>query len=232
MKSRQLIILSAIALFVLLFVQYIFITDTYITKQKQFDSHFGNLVKEGMAAFNSLDFKYDFDSVLFLLDNKAVEFMFSQPDSLSRTPGQVFHEILNKYREPEFFIRDYIQKAGEDLKFTYHIQFEELYLVDLGYEEKVYPDTALLPGAPRHALLAGTFTYERNFFRMSYRIYIDFVNRSKLILKQMWLIFIMELLTCLLVNRAVRIVPGGRVHNIIDQFSEILFVVKRQCMTC
>ena len=199
MKSRQLIILSAIALFVLLFVQYIFITDTYITKQKQFDSHFGNLVKEGMVAFNSLDFKYDFDSVLFLLDNKAVEFMFSQPDSLSRTPGMVFHEILNQYREPEFFIRDYIHKAGEDPKFTYHIQIEELYLVDIGYEEQVYPDTVMLPGAPRRALLAGTFTHERNFFRISYGIYIDFVNRSRLILREMWLIFVMELFTLSLV---------------------------------
>jgi two-component system phosphate regulon sensor histidine kinase PhoR len=199
MKSRQLIILSAIALFVLLFVQYIFITDTYLTKQKQFDSHFGNLVKEGMVAFNSLDFTYDFDSVLFLLDNKAVEFMFSQPDSLNRTPGQVFHEILNQYREPEFFLRDYVRKTGEDPKFTYHIQLEELYLVDLGYEEQVYPDTTMLPGAPRHALLAGTFTYERNFFRISYGIYVDFVNRSKLILREMWLIFVMELFTLSLV---------------------------------
>lgn len=199
MKSRQLIILSAIALFVLLFVQYIFITDTYITKQKQFDSQFGNLVKESMAAFNSLDFKYDFDSVLFLLDNRAVEFMFSQPDSFNRTPGQVFHEILNQYREPEFFIRDYIRKAGEDPKFTYHVQIEELYLVDLGYEEQVYPDTVMLPWAPRHALLAGTFTHERNFFRISYGIYIDFVNRSKLILRKMWPIFVMEIVTLSLV---------------------------------
>ena len=199
MKSRQLIILSAIALFVLLFVQYIFITDTYITKQKQFDSQFGNLVKESMAAFNSLDFKYDFDSVLFLLDNRAVEFMFSQPDSLNRTPGQVFHEILNQYREPEFFIQDYIRKAGVDPKFTYHVQIEELYLVDLGYEEQVYPDTVMLPRAPRHALLAGTFTHERNFFRISYGIYIDFVNRSKLILRKMWPIFFMEIFTLSLV---------------------------------
>jgi signal transduction histidine kinase len=199
MKSRQLIVLSAIALFVLLFVQYIFITDTYITKQKQFDSHFGNLVKEGMAAFNSLDFTYDFDSVLFLLDNKALEFMFFQPDSLNRTPGEVFQKILDHYREPEFFIRDYINKAGEDPKFTYHIQIDELYLVDIGYEEQVYPDTALLPRAPRHALLAGTFAHERNFFRISYGIYIDFVNRSKMILREMWLIFVMELFTLSLV---------------------------------
>ena len=199
MKSRQLIVLSAIALFVLLFVQYIFITDTYTTKQKQFDSQFGNLVKEGMTVFNALDFKYDFDSVLFLLDNKAVEFMFSQADSLSRTPGQVFYEILSQYRDAEIFIRDYISNAGVDPKFTYHVQIEELFLVDLGYKEQVYPDTALLPEAPRHALLAGAFTYERNFFNISFGIYIDFVNRSKLILNSMWLIFVMEFFTLSLV---------------------------------
>jgi signal transduction histidine kinase len=199
MKSRQLIILSAIALFVLLFVQYIFVTDTYLTKQKQFDNHFGNLVKEGTAAFNSVDFKYHFDSVLFLLDNKALEFMYSQPDSLKRTPGQVFYEILNQYREPELFLREYIHKAGEDPKFTYHVQMEELYVVDMNYEKRVYPDTVRLPEAPRHALLAGSFTYERNFFRISYGIYIDFVNRSKLILREMWLIFVMELFTLTLV---------------------------------
>jgi len=199
MKSRQLIILSAIALFVLLFVQYIFITDTYITKQKQFDSHFGNLVKEGMVTFNSMDFKFDFDSVLFLLDNKALEFLYSQPDSLNRTPGEVFHEILNQYKEPEIFLSDYIRKAGEDPKFTYHVELEELYLLDLGYEEQVYPDTVLLPLAPRHSLQAGTFSHERNFFKMSYGIYIDFINRSKLILREMWLIFVMEFFTLTLV---------------------------------
>lgn len=199
MKSRQLIILSSIALFVLLFVQYAFISDTYYTKQKQFDSRVGDLIQEGMVAFNSLDFKYDFDSVLFLLDNKAVEFIYAQTDSLNRTPGQVFHEILSKYREPEIFLRDYIEKAGEDSKFTYHIELEELYLVDLGYEAQVYPDTALLPGAPRHSLLAGSFTHKRNYFNVSYGIYIDFVNRSKLILRKMWPIFLLELFTLSLV---------------------------------
>jgi len=195
MKSRQLIVLSSVALFVLLFVQYIFITDTYHTKQKQFDSEFGDLVKEGMLKFNSLDFKFDFDSVLFLLENKALEFMFSQPDSFNRTPGEVFHEVLNQYREPEIFIRDYIHKAGKDLKFTYHVQIEELFLVDIGFEKQVYPDTVSLPRAPRHSLLAGSFAHERNFFKISYGIHIDFVNRSKLILKGMWLIIFLDLIT-------------------------------------
>ena len=199
MKSRPLIILSSIALFVLLFVQYIFITDTYYTKQKQFDSHFGSLISEGMVAFNKLDFKYDIDSVFFLLDNKAVEFVFAQPDSLNRSPGEVFYEVLQSYREPEIFLRDYIRKAGENPEFTYHIELEELYLTDLGYEVKVYPDSILLPEAPRQALLAGNFTEERNYFRLSYGIHIDFVNRSRLILRDMWLIILMEIFTLSLV---------------------------------
>jgi len=199
MKSRQLIILSSIALFVLLLVQYIFITNTYYTKQKQFDSELGNLASEAMVAFNSLDFKYDFDSVIFLLENKAVEYIYSQPDSLHRTPGQLFHQVLQEYRKPEIFLRDHIRKAGQDPEFTYHIELESLFLVDLDYEKQVYPDNTVLPKAPRHALLAGSFTQEGNFFKVSYGVYLDFVNRSRLILREMWLIFVMEFFTLSLV---------------------------------
>jgi two-component system phosphate regulon sensor histidine kinase PhoR len=199
MKSRFLIGLSALALLVLIAVQYIFITETYQTKKEQFDTRFGNLVREGMSKFNSLDYNFDFDSVLFLLDNKAVGFMFASPDSMSGTPGQVFHEILNQYREPEYFISDYIHKAGEDPEFTYHLQVDELYLVDIGLRQQVYPNGLLLPQAPTDALLAGNFTHERNFFNISYGIYIDFVNRSQLILKEMWLILVLDFLTLILV---------------------------------
>ena len=128
MKSRFLIGLSAIALLVLIVVQYIFITDTYKTKQKQFDSWYGNLVRDGMKKFNSQDFNFDFDSVLFLLDNLAVEYQFSTSDSMSSTPGETFYRILDQYREPEVFIRDYIHMAGEDPDFTFHYQLNELFL--------------------------------------------------------------------------------------------------------
>ena len=199
MKSRFLIGLSALALLVLIAVQYVFITETYRTKKEQFDTRFGDLVKEGMSKFNSIDYNFDFDSVLFLLDEKAVEFMFSSPDFLSQTPGEIFQEILNQYRDPEYFLRDYISKAGVDPKFTYHLQVDELFLVDIGFREQVYPNGIQLPQAPSSALLAGNFTHERNFFNISYGIYIDFVNRSKLILREMWLILVLDLLTLILV---------------------------------
>lgn len=199
MKSRFFIGLSAVALIVLISVQYIFITETYRTKKEQFDTKFGVLVSEGMQKFNSLDFQFDFDSVLFVLDNLAVEYQYATSDSLVGSIGEAFYNILNEYRQSEAFIRDYIRKAGVDPDFTFHFQLNELYLLDLGYEKQVYPDTLLLPLAPRGALLAGSFTNERNFFRISYEIYINFTNRSSLILREMWLILILDLFTLILV---------------------------------
>ena len=199
MKSRFLIGLSALALLVLLVVQYIFITETYHTKKEQFDTRLGNLAREGLSKFNSMDYNYNLDSVFFLLDNKALGFLFSAPDSMFRTPGEVFQDILDHYREPEDFIRNYIHEAGEDPEFTYHLQIDELYFVDMGYQLQVYPDSVLLPRAPRNALLVGNFNHERNYFNVSYGVYIDFLNRSKLILKEMWLILALDLFTLIMI---------------------------------
>jgi two-component system, OmpR family, phosphate regulon sensor histidine kinase PhoR len=199
MKSRILIGFSVLALVVLITVQYVFITETYRTKKEQFDSRFGNLVKEGISEFNRLDYNFDFDSVLFLLDEKALEFIYASPDTLHQSPGEVFQEILNQYRAPEYFLRDYIHQAGLDPEFTYHLQIDELFLGDIGLRQLVYPNGRPLPRAPADALLAGEFNQERNFFSLSYGIYIDFVNRSQMILREMWLILVLDLLTLILV---------------------------------
>ncbi len=199
MKSRFFIGSSTVALLVLIVVQYILITNTYRTKKEQFDTRFGKMVEEAISKFSSMDYNYDFDSVLFLLDDRALEFLYESEDTLGRTPGEVFQDILNQYREPEYFIGDYLHQAGEDPEFTYYLQVEKLYLVDLGYRQQVYPNGVQLPLAPADALLAGTFTHERNFFNITYSIYIDFVNRSKLILREMWLILVLDLFTLFLV---------------------------------
>jgi two-component system phosphate regulon sensor histidine kinase PhoR len=199
MKSRILIGFSVLALVVLITVQYVFITETYRTKKEQFDSRFGNLVKEGISEFNRLDYNFDYDSVLFQLDLKALEFIYASPDTILKSPGEVFQVILNQYRDPEDFLREYIHQAGEDPEFTYHLQIDELFLGDLGLRQQVYPDGIPLPRAPADALLAGEFTQERNYFSLSYSIYIDFVNRSQLILREMWLILALDLLTLILV---------------------------------
>ena len=199
MKSRLLIFLSALALFVLIALQFMFVTDAYVTKQKQFDARYGNLVKEGMAQFTSQDFNFAFDSVMYILDNLALEYIYGRRDTLPAPPGVIFQEVLSGYREPENFLRDLLRKAGEEPDFTYHLLLKELYLIDMAYEQKAYPDSLLLPGAPQDALLAGSYTHQRNFFRISYEVYIDFQNRAKMILNEMWLILSLSVFTLLLV---------------------------------
>ena len=199
MKSQFLIWLSALALLVLIVVQSVFITETYRTKKEQFNAKFGRMVKDGMISFNNQGFQFGLDSVLYILDNLAVEYLFSDPDSLHSSPARSFHELLNNYRDPETFLWDYIRKAGEEPVFSYYLQINSLFLLDMGYEEQVYPDTVPLPVAPYGALLAGSYTHERNFFRISYDIYINFTNRSKLILNEMWRILALSIFTLLMV---------------------------------
>ncbi len=199
MKSRLLIWLSALALLVLVGVQYIFITQTYHTKQQQFDTKFGALAKEGLIAFNEYDVHFGLDSVMFLLDNLAVEYLYSDPDTFSLPPAVAFHKILRNYREPELFLREYIRRAGVNPSFTYYVQINKLYLMDIGTDRQVYSDSLLLPIAPEGALLAGSYEQIRNFFRISYDVYINFTNRSKMILNEMWLILSMAILTLLFI---------------------------------
>jgi signal transduction histidine kinase len=199
MKSRLLIWLSALALLVLVGVQYVFITETYHTKQQQFDTKFGILVREGMVAFDEYDVHFGLDSVLFILDNLAMEYLYSDRDTFSIPPAVEFHKVLRNYREPEIFLREYVKRAGEEPLFTYYLQINDLYLTDMGYQRRVYSDSLLLPLAPEGALLAGSYTHERNFFRISYDIFINFTNRSRMILKEMWLILSLAIFTLLLV---------------------------------
>jgi len=200
MKSRLLISLSALALLVLISMQFLFITDTYWTKQKQFDAYYGGLVKKGMTLFSNEDFNFAFDSVLYNLDNLALEYLYEKQDFSLGSPGESFLEALRSYKAPAVFLKDFIRKAGEDPDFSYHLQLNELYLIDMGYEGMVFPDsTLLLPVAPETALLAGSYTQERNFYRVSYEIYIDFQNRTKMILNEMWLILSLSIITVLLV---------------------------------
>lgn len=195
MKNRILIVLSAVALVVLILVQYILITETYQTKKEQFDYKYGDLVRTGMRAFDSDRQEYALDSVLYLLDNLAVDYLYANTDTMQENAPQAFYNILLNYRNPDKYLSSYIEAAGESPDYSYHIALRELTLMDLDFQDQVYPDSVTLPPPPDQALLAGTYTYERNFFRISYEIWINFNNRSRVILNEMWLILCLAILT-------------------------------------
>src|SRR4030042_5512011 len=107
MKSRLIIWLAAVALLVLVTVQSIFIRETYTTKKRLIDSRYGALVREGLMRFNSEVYQLGLDSVLYLLDQMAVEFLFSDPDTLQPACWTAFSEVLESYGEPEQYLREF-----------------------------------------------------------------------------------------------------------------------------
>jgi signal transduction histidine kinase len=199
MKSPFLIGLSAIALVVLVLVQSLFVRDTYQTKQKQLETRYGVLAREALKDFNERDFTFDFDSVLFLLDKKALDYLYADPDTLDISYAATFYSILSGYTQPEEYIRESVLMAGEDPSFTYHLRIQEVFLTDLGYDRRVYPDSTLLPVIPVDAFLAGSYVQERNFFRASYQILISFRNPVSMVIREMRLILSLTLASLILV---------------------------------
>lgn len=196
MKSKALIYLSALALLVLLLVQYSFITDTYSTKERQLEDRYSSLAREaqGILAARALD--TELDSILFELDALALEYLYGDPDTLHHS-YRAFDKVLGSYHAPEKFIRDHILKAGESADFDYRLHITQLSLLDLDYELGIRPDSLNLPG--EDALLTGSFTRQRNFYRISYDSYINFRHRTALVLREMRLILGLTLVMLLLV---------------------------------
>ena len=131
MKSQVLIGLSALALLVLLAVQYIFIKETYTTKLRLIDSRYEQLAKEALSEFNHREISDAFDSVLFLMDNLALDFIFAPSDTVS--PWDSFREILTAYDEREAFLRDgkaylYVDGKRSDVwkGFTWRVEGDRL----------------------------------------------------------------------------------------------------------
>jgi signal transduction histidine kinase len=187
------------ALVVLIGVQILFIRDTYLTKQRQLDAKYGAIAREALSEFNEKGYDYALDSILFELDNRALDYLFADPDPLTEEPATEFGRILSSYRVPEEYIREYLSLAGEDSSFFYYLLIRQLYLVDMGFEQMVYPDSTGLPAPPHGAILVGSYTQERNFFRVGYDIYINFRNRIRMVLKEMWMILSLSVLTLVLV---------------------------------
>ena len=92
MKPRLSIILSAIALIVLLIVQYYNISVTFQTKKEQFDNHYGAIVKQGLYEYESGATGYLSDSVFILFDNISEELVFQS----GQVPGGLATDSLQQ----------------------------------------------------------------------------------------------------------------------------------------
>jgi len=208
MKPRLSILLSAIALIVLLIVQYYNISVTFQTKKEQFDNHYGAIVKQGLYEYEAGTTGYLSDSVFILFDNLSEEYVFQSgqvpgglaTDSLQQQILASYSSILRDNISPDTYLQDYLVNAGADPDFRSGFYIRELSLLDFDRIVPVYNDTTgQQPASLRNALQANTYAFEGNYFRIRYDYYIDFTHKTQIIYRDMVVTFILAAVTILVV---------------------------------
>ena len=208
MKPRLSIILSAVALIVLLIVQYYNISVTFQTKKEQFDNRYGAIVKQALYEYEAGATGYLSDSVFILFDNTSEELVFQssqvpgrlESDTLQQQILATYSRILQDHTKPDAYLQDYLIKAGADPDFRSGYYIRELYLLDFDRIIPVYHDTSgQQPASLRNALHANTYAFEGNYFRIRYDYYIDFTHKTQIIYREMVITFILAAVTILIV---------------------------------
>ncbi len=208
MKPRLSIILSAIALIVLLIVQYYNISVTFQTKKEQFDNRYGAIVKQALYEYESGATGYLSDSVFILFDNTSEELVFQsgqvpgglETDTLQEQILAAYSRILQDHTRPDAYLQDYLIKADADPDFRSGYYIRELSLLDFDRVISIYNDTTGQPPVSlKNALHANTYSFEGNYFRIRYDYYIDFTHKTQIIYRDMVITFILAAVTILVV---------------------------------
>lgn len=208
MKIRLSIVLSTAALVVLVIVQYYNITVTFETKREQFDTRYGNLVKQALYEYESTQPAFESDTVFYIFDLYAEKFIYlyqdalpgEARDSLNASVLQAFSAILKKHRRPDNYLREFLEAAGADPDFKSGYYISELSLLDFDRVIPVYQDTTgEWPEGLKNALHADSYAVEGNFFRIRYDYLVDFTHKTQIIYRDMIITLVLAVVTILIV---------------------------------
>lgn len=208
MNFRHFIWISSVALILLVMVQYYFISETFRTKQEQFDNRYESLAKLGIYSFENLNYFNGVDSLYMAMDEAAFQLLFVEefdsailnPDTLSLRLQADISAILDGFIDDDAFLSAYFKQAGESAAFTTHNVIRGISLLPFGEAVAVYRDTsAAPPPAFPDALKIRSYSIERNNFRLSYDYYLDLSERTERIVKEMRLTLILAVSSIMIV---------------------------------
>lgn len=208
MRFRFFIWISWVALVILIGVQYYFISETFKTKQQQFDSEFSSLSKLGLYEFERRYFDYAQDSIFDVLDEYAYFEMHdlgfsrdtTEKDSIRNLILEYFSLQLNISQSRENYLASYFADAGVTADFITINQVRRLELLTLNNEILVYYDTTLfVPEEFSGGYLLNSYTVERNNYRLDYEYFIAFPEKTGRIAQEMTLTITLAVATLVIV---------------------------------
>ncbi len=208
MKFRSFIWLSAAALVILVLVQYYFISETFRTKQQQFDSKYSSLAKLGIYNFENRFIDEAEDSILNVLDDFSYFAMHDlgfagteeQKDSILGLITSEFKYQLNRSGARAFYLKSYLKDQQENTPFVSENIIKKISLLNFGDEIPVFADTGQIDHEIVHSgYSVNSYTIERNYFRVNYELYVSFPGRAEKISREMLLTKILSITTLLIV---------------------------------
>jgi len=205
-KTRYSVIASALALAILVVIQYYNISVTYQTQKDQFDTRYGTLVKQALYDYQASS-EYS-DSAYLAFDILSEDIVFSglmpgtgpEADSLRSVMLNSFSRILQYYSTPDGFLAKYLENAGADPDFRSGYFIRELYLLDYPELISVFRDTTgVRPLGLENALHADSYAIEGNFYQIRYDFLVDFTHKTRIIYRDMIITLILAVVTILIV---------------------------------
>ena len=211
MKPGVSITLAAIALFGLIGIQYFLISDLYDLKKNEFDTMYGTSIKNGLIDMQTRLQTNGLDTVFYLMDLQAIELLsdyaFADDDSIIQQLNsyviEKYQEVLYNEEKISIYLKNYLEEFNLDTDFrsgflVYGVSIvdqDSVYLVYSEEEDQAFERRAMVDETG--AIHVNRFQVEGNYFRIDFDYFIDFTHKTRIILRDMTIAFILALLSIL-----------------------------------
>ncbi len=212
MKPKIYISLAALALVLLITIQFFLISGLYKLRKNEFDTRYGNKVRDALTEMQEQFQTNGLDSALYFIDVQCFDLIGSYEaafdDSLKKELDRItfnrVQTILAQEEDISLFLYRYLVAAGLDPDFNKGFVIRELQILgqDTAYQIISDDDRSVIEAGllkkRSGALSVNTYFIEGNFFSIQFEYLIDFLDRTRIILKEMVGAFILALISVII----------------------------------
>lgn len=208
MRPRIAIVISFVAFVLLILIQGYSISQTFRNKKAQFDRKYAVLVNAALQQMENESGGTIMDSMLIMMDDLSLDYVFETDQLVTHTDSVNFRKnllnhlssLLASQTQTDQYISKYLEGIGAESEMKSGFLVREFTLLDWDREFPVLADSShTTPASFRNALLAKSYTFEGNNFRLTFEYYVDFPRRNRIIYREMTLTLILAMVTLLVV---------------------------------
>lgn len=214
MKTRLVVIFSLIALIIFLLIQFYIIINVYAVRSNEFDSKYKSVLDESMVELKRISPNTGMDSVYFYMEKTGFysRQLFYREEGARQDSGrtqlvEAFNNIISEHELITDWISYKLDLAGLDKNIESGFRIRNLAILDrVGAIPLIYNDSIIYVSMENQhinyeekGLLLDKFFVEYNFFTIEYEFYVDFTEKQKIIINELYVVLILISLSVFIV---------------------------------